>query len=254
MSKSFYIGRMGNKKDDIKYFKHLLPLDIKTIVEPFGGSFAVSRIVYNDEKYKKVISDTDDELYELYTKPNDYIECYNKMVDARNSLIGENGDMICEKTLDLVDKVFTNEKLKNNFKKARIIRGCIFNINKTPFQVPELKNYEFYNDDYLKVIKKYQHDKEAFIFLDPPYLFSDNSHYKEQKKESGDYNHDNDSTVILINILKAMENKKTKAKIMLVINRLKIIEYLFKNFKMEIYNKIYQLGKKKAQHLIITNY
>ena len=36
------IYRVGSKENDIKYFKHLLPLlDIDNVIEPFGGSFQV---------------------------------------------------------------------------------------------------------------------------------------------------------------------------------------------------------------------
>ena len=35
------IRRIGSKQNDIKHFSHLLPLEIETVVEPFGGSFAV---------------------------------------------------------------------------------------------------------------------------------------------------------------------------------------------------------------------
>ena len=37
------IRRLGSKQNDIKYFKHLLPIDCKIIIEPFAGSFAISK-------------------------------------------------------------------------------------------------------------------------------------------------------------------------------------------------------------------
>ena len=39
------IKRIGSKINDIKYFKHLIPLDVKAVVEPFSGGFAVSKCV-----------------------------------------------------------------------------------------------------------------------------------------------------------------------------------------------------------------
>ena len=42
------IRRIGSKQNDLKHFKHLLPLDVETVVEPFGGSFAVIKFVYKD--------------------------------------------------------------------------------------------------------------------------------------------------------------------------------------------------------------
>ena len=41
-----------------------MPLDVKTVVEPFGGSFAVIKSFYRDvEKYTVHINDTDENLY-----------------------------------------------------------------------------------------------------------------------------------------------------------------------------------------------
>ena len=45
-----------------------------------------------------------------------------------------------------------------------------------------------------------------------------------------------------------------KCKVMLVINKLNILSYLFSDYIKVEYEKIYQLGKKKAMHLIICNY
>ena len=59
-------GRFGNKTNDIKHFKHLLPLDVKIVVEPFGGTFAVTRIIYNDDKYVNYVNDNDETLYYIY--------------------------------------------------------------------------------------------------------------------------------------------------------------------------------------------
>ena len=39
------ITRIGSKQNDIKFFKQYLPLDVKTVVEPFAGSFAGSSSV-----------------------------------------------------------------------------------------------------------------------------------------------------------------------------------------------------------------
>ena len=47
------IRRIGSKQTDIKYYQHMLPIDVDIIVEPFGGSFAVSKFWYTDfSKYK----------------------------------------------------------------------------------------------------------------------------------------------------------------------------------------------------------
>ena len=88
-----------------------------------------------------------------------------------------------------------------------------------------------------------------FFFLDPPYLFSDNSHYSQQQRKEG-----SDMTHIIYEIFEILQDKTTKAKIMMIMNDMKIIRYIFKDFVKGEYEKIYQIGKRKSIHLIITNY
>ena len=59
-------------------------------------------------------------------------------------------------------------------------------------------------------------------------------------------------TSILLDILELLKN--AKCKVMLIINKLNILEYLFKDFIRGEYIRIYQNTKKKMKHLIITNY
>ena len=57
-----------------KHFSKYLPLDVKTVVEPFGGSFAVSKFFYKDiDKYNFHINDLDDEIYYIYKNYKDKI-------------------------------------------------------------------------------------------------------------------------------------------------------------------------------------
>ena len=108
-----------------------------------------------------------------------------------------------------------------------------------------LDNALITNLDYTEVFKTYKDDPNAFLFLDPPYLFSDNSNYASQVR-------DTDMTQIIIDILEFI--KYCKCKVMLIINKLNLLEYLFKdNIKGE-YLRIYQISKKRAKHLVISNY
>jgi hypothetical protein len=54
--------------------------------------------------------------------------------------------------------------------------------------------------------------------------------------------------------LNVLQNPLTKAKIMLIINDLKILRHLYKDFIKGDYDRVYQIGKRKEKHLIITNY
>ena len=245
-------GRLGNKTNDIKHFKHLLPLDIKTIVEPFGGTFAVTRIVYNDKKFKKYVNDNDETLFKIYSDPKKY----SKMCKTLNSLASEckneNGNVQYEEFIEEASKLDIDSNMFDYWKIEKIIKGrlikIIKKINHTDF-IDIMDDITFSCDDYKKVINKFRKNKDTFIFLDPPYLFSDNSSYSQQKRKEG-----YDMTDMIYEILEIFKDKTTKAKIMLIINDMKIIRYLFKDFAIEEYEKIYQLGKRKCNHLIITNY
>ena len=108
-----------------------------------------------------------------------------------------------------------------------------------------LINSLFTNEDYINIFNKYKNDDKAFLFIDPPYLFSDSSGYHPQ-------NENKDMTAIILDPLELL--KTAKCKIMLIINKLNILEYLFKDFIKGEYSKIYAITLKKMKHLIITNY
>ena len=59
-------------------------------------------------------------------------------------------------------------------------------------------------------------------------------------------------TQIVIDIYEYLKN--CSCKVMLIINKLSILSYLFKDYIKGEYNKTYSMGKKKAIHLIMTNY
>jgi site-specific DNA-adenine methylase len=72
--------RIGSKETDIKFFKHLLPLDVETVVEVFGGSFAVIKHFYkNLDKYKFNINDLDDDLFYIYNNYNEMIDKFKEL-------------------------------------------------------------------------------------------------------------------------------------------------------------------------------
>lgn len=243
--KNKLIKRIGAKDNDIKFFIHLLPENVETVIEPFGGSFAVCRRVYCDDKYKKHVNDTDNELFYLYNNPHELKE----ISEYINSLINDkiNNSEIKKIVKDKYeDSPFYNYIMNNYF-----LRGSI--CKKTPTEqynddeYEKMQKYTFTDSDYKDILEQYKNDESAFIFLDPPYLFSDNSAYKSQNIKT-------DMTDILCHVKEFMEDINTKCKVMLIINKLNIIEYLFKNFIKGEYQITYQLSKRKDCHLIITNY
>lgn len=244
-------GRLGNKQQDLKHFETYLPVDVKYVVEPFGGTFAVSRLFYTDDKYKKFVNDTDPVIYEIYKNP----EKYNKLKIALNAIaikhLNSKGEVNFKKFIKEVDETIQPSNMLDYWKKERIVKNVIVKHVKNPSstdQVSLMKKIKFSNDDYLKIIDKFSKKKDAFIFLDPPYLFSDNSQYSNQ---NGD---DTDMSDMVINILNIMNDPKTKAKIMLIINDLKLVRMIYGDLVKSSYSKMYGISNKKVQHLIIMNY
>lgn len=254
MKDQILFGRLGNKTNDIKYFKEYLPLDIKNIVEPFGGTFSISRIIYNDDKYNIFVNDSDTDLYEIYKNPQEYSDYCIKMNNyaIKNKTLKNGMKVDYKHFIKEIEehKMNINESFYNIWVGNNVIMGTNIKPKKEINHkkcLDFMKNINFSNDDYLNCIEKHRKNKDTFIFLDPPYLFSNNIQYKEQGEKS-------DTTEIIYKIYELMKDKKTKAKIMFIINDLKILRWLFKDFIKGEYKKIYQIGKRKDNHLIICNY
>ena len=245
-------GRFGNKTNDIKHFKHLLPLDVKIVVEPFGGTFAVTRIIYNDDKYVNYVNDNDETLYYIYKNS----EKYSKMCKELNAIalnnINKNGKVVFVDFMEEIKDKNYDKIMLDYWKIEKIIRGYSIKISKhidhSNF-IKCMKNINFSCKNFKDIINKFRKQENVFIFLDPPYLFSDNSHYSQQQRKEG-----SDMTHIIYEIFEILQDKTTKAKIMMIMNDMKIIRYIFKDFVKGEYEKIYQIGKRKSIHLIITNY
>jgi site-specific DNA-adenine methylase len=249
--KFFLFGRMGNKRNEIKHMIPYLPQDIETVVEPFGGSFALSRIYYIDKVKNIHINDNDDELYELYTNYKQYGDLTNTITNISNECINENNNIIYEKCIEKIkeDGIDTNSKLYNIWFKLNVIRGRMIKLNKIKDfseSYTIMEKIKFTNNDYKDIFKLYQNDEKAFLFLDPPYLFSDNSSYISCD--------DTDTTQIPVDIKNFMDDPLTKCKIMLVINDLALLRDMFKKYYKISYNITYQIGKKKNRHMILCNY
>ncbi len=246
MVKSNLITRTGSKKTDIKYFKELLPEDVKTVVEPFAGGFSVMRDCYGDDKYKKYANDLDPTLYYAYTHPEELkrgFEIWNG-INAKEINSKEKRTEMETKTDEL------NKHTIDYILIGHIVRGTITtnkNITDADEDIKMIKKINFSNEDAFEFMAPFLKKKDAFLFLDPPYLFSDNSTYNPQVGIT-------DNTDMYIKFIDILKDKATKAKVMLVINDLKILRWLFKDFIKGDYIRMYQMSKKKMSHLIICNY
>jgi site-specific DNA-adenine methylase len=241
-----FIYRMGSKDQDIKHFKQLLPMDISKVVEPFGGSFALCRCIYYEDKYKKYVNDNSRDIVEIFNNLEETNRLYQKWRELAHNAInyGEQGRI--NKLKNDWYNVEGNETIKQYIQMNQIARGKhIKSIPNVDDGLDFIKKVYFTPYDFKDCIKKHMHDKDAFIFLDPPYMFSNNTSYSQQCDK-------NDCTGYLLDFLEILEN--AKCKIMLIINDLKLIRYLFRDYNMVDYNKTYGMSRRQEKHLVIMNY
>jgi len=249
MFKNYITTYTGNKYNEIKNFIDFIPNDgFNVLVEPFGGSFALCR--YFGGVLKKEIdyhvNDYDPSNYFVYTNPNKIIEW---SIQLQQIIADTNCKMSIK---ECYEKMQIGDLSFNCFKNAFSFRGypkkkCI--IDYSALVKFMNKNINFTNDDFNITMNKFKDNEQAFIFLDPPYFDSCNTFYYSN---TGDDSVIFDSTKIFIDILDHL--KTAKCKIMLIINKNSITEFIYKDFIKGEYDKLYQLTKRNTKHLIICNY
>ncbi len=235
------IYRYGNKQKDLKYFIDYLPKDIKTVCEPFAGSFAVIRNVYDDPKYNIHINDIDKKFMNTFGEIVNNIEEYYKMREFPPP-------SYCpyEEMKEHIDKFNFTDETKEEIYRTRIApRGCATTFpKKVKYDgLKELWNRAtITHKDYKEILEQYKDDEEAFLFLDPPYLNSSNKDYNTGSMVD-EKNNIIDNTEYYIDILNFM--KICKCKVLLVINNNAVMRYVFRKHILGQYNKTYASSRKE---------
>ena len=93
--------------------------------------------------------------------------------------------------------------MKTNFIRGELWRCPKSRDNFNPVEASILDSARITNLDYTDIFEMYRDDEEAFLFLDPPYLYSDNSSYASQIRET-------DMTQIVVDILEFLKVCKCK--------------------------------------------
>jgi hypothetical protein len=255
MKNHFFIPYSGNKREEVDKIYYLMKDNIKNdtiIIEPFCGTSALSFYIYGKEKEKNlkyVLNDNDKYLIELYNLCRDE-EKFKKFHDDLIKLHEKITDKIeyskvCKKMNDDLLSYIYCRKVYN-------YRPGLYPLNKTldkDFKtflnapiIDFIRNADitFHNIEGIECYNKYKDNKKAIIFLDPPYLSSYNSFYLNPDCNVYEYLCNNN-----IN--------KEKAKIFLCLENTWIIRHLFKKNKKVVYDKIYNMMKRKTEHTIIIN-
>ena len=254
--------RFGNKYKDIKFFKHLMPApeNVKCVAEPFAGTFAVIRHSY--PKVEKLICGENDEEFLKSTKSifdncKEYLEYnkkYNQLIKELMLKYPDDKHVMFNKNKEQILKFIDDNKGNLLIDVERDVYSLGF-ISKKPEKdysgVAEIFNRINWMDDYKKVFEACKDDKDCFMFVDPPYMSSDNTtYYGNQKSTRGKKVVDN--TAIFIDIIDLL--KVAKCKVMVVINKNCLNNYLFKDFIKGEYEKKYSMTKKIETLLILGNY
>jgi site-specific DNA-adenine methylase len=260
MKNHFFIGYAGNKRKEVKSIYDYIGLNnkphIKTIIEPYCGTSALSYYIWlnNKEKnYKYILNDNNPFLIELYNIAKDD----NKLKDLHKDIIklyNSIFDLPETEQKQAYNKIDINKDLISWYLKSKIysIRAGLFPIRKFKIEVLNtlitapiidfIRNADitFTNNNGLDTYKLYCNDENTLIFLDPPYLSRENSFYKTPTAEIYEYLFNNDI-------------EKNKAYIVLCLENSWIIKMLFKGKKNIMYDKYYEQSHTKTEHIIIVN-
>ncbi len=252
----FYIPYYGNKRGEVEKIYNSFKDDIdkyNTIVEPYCGTSAFSYYVWLNNKDKNIqyiLNDNNKKLIDLYNISKDeekFKLLYNSLIKLQEQTTNKEKylEIVKNSDNDLLSYIYVN--------KVYSIRPGLYPINKK-FNIDSWKAFlnapiidfvrnakiTFLNKDAIEVYNEYKSNEKALIFLDPPYLISNNSWYNDPKINIYEYLFENDII-------------KEKALIILCLENNWVIKLLFKDKKSITYDKKYQTSKKDTEHIIILN-
>ena len=215
----------GNKDREIEKIIENLPdmNNIDIIIEPYCGSFSLIRnliLLYPDKKY--ICVDNDKKLIKAYIDIIDN-DKYNKIL---NNL--ENTEIKTKEEYNIYKKLNTTESYMY-YHSVYTLTPVLFDRNHFKMNNNDLskletfneynKNIEFICDDAKNIIEKYKNNDRVFMFIDPPYLFS-NTYYST-------YNPN-----YILNFIKDLNN--CNCKIIAVLGNHELLKYFYEHCCLNI--------------------
>lgn len=250
MKNHFYMTYRGNKRQEVERILENIDLtNIKTIIEPFCGSSALSYYIHtkHPNKFKYILNDNDPHLMELYqmAKEGTLNDFFNRINDL---CFNEEGEFINkERYVELVKKKDLEGWFISN-KYYNMVTGLY---PKTKKNTPIKNDLGQGMTDFLKsdsvhlsqidgveLVERYKDDDTCLIFLDPPYINLNNDFYNCGGKNIYEYLH---------------KNKDFKCMVVAVVNESWISDIIFINYKCIKYNKTYDQAHRKVIHCLYTN-
>ncbi len=264
MPYKFFFPYIGNKWDESKnIYKHICLDDIETIIEPFCGSCSFSvygfvKLGVNDKKY--ILNDIDSNLINFIKdvkkgELKNYIDNCNSEAQKYYDdiklwhIARKKKELKCGYEWFNIKRLSRGNMLKdfsykNKENKHKEIDYHNYKLQESFFKS---ENVSLENEDYLKILEKYKNDESVLLFLDPPYIDSYNALYCGFTDTNHSY--DIDNTKMYVDIINFI--KTCKCKVAMVINENALTRYLFNDYIIDSYEKVYQLTKKKSRHIIV---
>ena len=168
----------GNKDNEMQTIIQNLPNmnDIDIIIEPYCGSFSLTRhllLLYPNKQY--ICNDNDESMIQSYKELQDDDKCkvlINFFKDFEIQDKHHYDTFKKEKTIQ--SHIFTNiiYRIRNGMYDCKKHKFNDRDINRLIHFNKAYKNIEFICGDASIIIDKYKNNDKAFIFLDPPFLLT----------------------------------------------------------------------------------
>lgn len=248
----FLISYYGNKRQDYQHFKDNISYDnVKTIVEPFGGTAAISYNIWKtyNNKFTYHINDLDENLYKIYKilKEESIDHIFDKINDVKNNIKSkEDFEELCKKSDKTIYEIIYIHK-GSSFRYGMFDNRALTKKQYKPtieqilFSEFIKQNYVYItNEDYKISYDFHKNNNDSIIFLDPPYLKSCNQAYKHRSTDCYEYFSE--------------DIKDKEATIYLPLEQNDIVLNLFKDSNIiSEWNKIYKITHKKVTMILISN-
>ena len=254
----FFFTYTGNKREEFKTIYPIIAKDIETkqintIIEPFCGScaFSVMLSIEHPNKFTYILNDLDENLILLFemcrdkAKWEDFVKRFNKISESITSkddyikaLAGDDillawfvGRVICS-------GLYSRGKLYPYGYKPKT-----FSFENLPIvKFLQNENIILLNTDGMDVYINHSKNSNSLLFIDPPYMLSDNSDYKYRKTQIYEFCS-----------LNKIEDEE--AFIIFSLEKIWIVDLLFSDCRNYIeYDKKYRRENKvKTTHVVISN-
>jgi len=268
-TKQFIFNYTGNKFVESKNLKINFKKYNK-IVECFGGSFGFSRYLYINDKVNKEttfdIYDIDGDMIDFFNYLKSLnLEEYNKFIKDYNDFCGVVFNECSLVRPETEIKKRENRKMVNRLEMIKYLNercediptfikylvkhnattthfSCVAikdNLDEKYFEM--IKKCSFYNIKFEDIEYSKYDKKNTLFYLDPPYLLECNTFYKKMDKYDVDTYYE---TIMML-----FKNYKTY----LTTSENWLVNKVFSKWKVDSYDKLYQINKTKRTHVSYYN-